>query len=96
MFLGDERMMVLSCRPEQSLWQRHGRARGGTDAPELLAAAPPGPHRSLQSSRTQPHHGERAAARGQEQFGGKTTGFALLSRSFLLSGLPKLSLLPSI
>lgn len=90
-FLGDERMMLLSCRPEQSLRQRHGRARGGTDAPELLAAAPPGPHRSLQSSRTQPHHGERA-----QHFGGKTTGFALLSRSFLLSRLPKLSLLPRI
>ncbi|XP_057345544.1 MAU2 chromatid cohesion factor homolog [Manis pentadactyla] len=35
-------------RPEQSLRECHGRPRSCPDAPELLAAAAPGPHRGLQ------------------------------------------------
>lgn len=99
-FLG-EHTTLLSFRPEQSLWQRHGCTRGSTDASKLLTAAPPGPHRSMQSSRTQSNHGKRSSSYSYERFLGKTMCFFTLSYSFLLlstllSKLIKFSLLPSI
>lgn len=80
-FLG-EHTTLLSFRPEQSLWERHGCTRGSTDASELLPAAPPGPHWSVQSSRTQPNHGKQPSPRVYECFWGKPTCFASLYYSF--------------
>lgn len=44
-------------RPEQGLRECYRCPRSCPDAPELLAAAAPGPHRSLQPPRAQSHHG---------------------------------------